>query len=116
MGADNWAICPNCRVTAIKKQEKLCDKADAAYGKKPVEEFITLRDAANQPLKLEQTMREDYALGVGMDGEFGVSYRAHCKVCQFAFEFTHSEAAAKVPEEYQYDANSDDPYGYNFRK
>lgn len=116
MGADNWAICPVCRVEAIKAREKRYTKADAAYGKKPQGDYIALLAEAEKPIQLEQTLREDYGLGVGVDGVFGVSYRAHCTACQFAFEYKHDEVAQKIPSEYTENATNDDPYGYNYRR
>ena len=116
MGADNWAICPVCRVAAIKAREKLYARADSAYGKKSQDEYVVLRAEAEKPVKLEQTLREDYGLGVGIDGRFGVSYRAHCTACQFAFEYKHEEVARNIPDEYTENATDDDPYGYNYRR
>lgn len=116
MGADNWANCPVCRVVAIKARQRLYAKADAAYGKKPQAEYATLITEAEKPIKLEQTMREDYGLGVGIDGVFGVSYKAHCTACQFSFEYKHEEVAQKIADEYTENATDDDPYGYNYRR
>lgn len=116
MGADHWAICPVCRVIAIKAREKRYIKADAAYGKKPQTEYIALLAEAEKPIKLEQTLREDYGLGIGIDGKFGLSYRAHCTTCLFAFEYKHEEVAHQVADEYIENATDDDPFGYNYRR
>lgn len=116
MGADNWAICPVCRITAIKARQKLYAKVSAAYGKKSQAEYAVLLAEAEKPIKLEQTMREDYGLGVGIDGMFGVSYKAHCTACQFAFGYKHEQVAQKITDEYTENATDDDPFGYNYRR
>ena len=116
MGADNWAICPACRVTVIKAREKLYAKVDAAYGKKPQGDYIALLTEAEKPIKLEQTLREDYGLGVGIDGNFGISYKAYCTACKFTFEYKHEEVALEIADEYTENATADDPYGYNYQR
>jgi len=116
MGADNWAICPRCRVTAIKGREAGAKKADKAYGVKSAEDYLQLRAEAEKPLDLGQTLREDYGIGVGMDGLFGVNYSARCTACGFAYEYKYEATAEPVPDEYAYDANGDDPFGYNYRR
>jgi hypothetical protein len=116
MGADNWAICPKCRVAAIKVREKLYSKAEKAYGSKSADEYLALRAEAEKPLAMEQTLREDYGLGVGIDGVFGVGYRARCTTCGFSYEYQHNETAITVDDRYTEDATADDPYGYNYRR
>lgn len=115
MGADNWAICPRCRVKAIKQRQKLYAKADKAYGVKTPDEYRALFVEAQQPLELKQTLREDYGIGVGIDGMFGVDYHARCE-CGFNFEYKNEQLAEDVDDEFTENATDGDPYGYNFRR
>ena len=48
-----------------------------------------MMDAAEEPLKMDETLREDYAIGVFEDKSFYISYRCECAECCFAFEFRH---------------------------
>jgi len=117
MGADNWAYCPQCRVKAIKAKEKLYDKADKAYGKKPASEYTAMLSEAEQPIKLDQTLREDYGIGVGIDGIFGVNYTASCTACDFRFEYNKGDIrAVDIAEDYVQDAENDNPFGYNYKR
>lgn len=116
MGADNWAYCPKCRVAAIQAKEKAFEKADKAYGKKSAEEYAALLIEAEKPITLEQTLREDYGLGVGIDGVFGVNYHTCCTACKFSFEFNETKPAVPIADEYTQDAENDNPFGYNYKR
>lgn len=98
MSADNWAACPACvkRLdVAVGEAERAAEKA---YGVVPVDEWMKLRDtvAAAQAKRdePEQTLREDYEIGVS-DGVFEVDYRAHCSKCQWSYAFKHDAIAER---------------------
>ena len=99
MGADNWAVCPRCLRNAENAKRALEAKAQAAYGKVPVEEFEKLREAAAVPINVEKlrTFREDYELGMEEDGTFEVSYHGSCsrrhpeQGCGYEHRFRHIE-------------------------
>lgn len=45
--------------------------------------------------KLDDTLREDYEIGVSSKGEFFVDYGASCGVCGFVFSHSHKEPLLK---------------------
>ena len=91
MSADNWDICPRCKVAVDKAATHKRLAASRAYGKVAVDEWMTLQAEASKPSELEQTLREYYEIGVDQNGEFYVSYRAACKPCGFQFTYKHTE-------------------------
>ncbi len=93
MSADNWGICPRCKVEALKEQEARQQAAADAYGKVSSTEYGELVAKALEPMQLEETLREDYELGLGEDGEFYVSYRGACDKCALEHSFALGEAA-----------------------
>jgi hypothetical protein len=93
VSADNWTICPACKAKAEADRASKTEKAAKAYGKVSAEEFHKFNDAAREPIKLQETMREDYELGTDEDGQFEVSYHASCQVCTFKFAFKHTQDA-----------------------
>lgn len=90
MSADNWAMCPKCKELADHKLEVLEDKVSKAYGQVSSEEYLALVKKIEQPIKLEQTLREDYEIGI-LDEEFYVRYAGACTVCGFRYEYKHDE-------------------------
>ena len=90
MSADNWAICHKCMQKFGEMAKELKLAADNAYGKVPVADFEKMRNAAREYeaelLEQTATLREDYRVGI-QDGEFSVSYSAHCVECGFEFKY-----------------------------
>lgn len=101
MGADNWGICPKCKKAAYKKKAKEQEKVGAAYGKVTPEKYREMFEAASQPVELDQTLREDYEIGIGEGGEFSVSYRGHCRECGLSHAFKTQAVVVEMPEELQ---------------
>lgn len=95
MSAANWAICPKCLKNATKKYDALVAKARKSYGKVSLEAYTDLIAEIPKPARLKETLREDYELGIEDNGMFIVIYRASCSVCDFKFEFRHSESCNK---------------------
>jgi rubrerythrin len=88
MSADNWAKCPKCADALEKDRVKRIDDAAKQYGKIPQHEWEKLRDAAIKPeAEQEDTLREDYEIGVQSDGNFYVNYSGRCNECGFAFTY-----------------------------
>ena len=88
MSADNWGVCPKCKETAEKN-------ITSAYGKVSEEEYLA---ALNERKQIENnlTLREDYEVGVDIDGEFSVSYSCHCSKCGFKFDYKYSQELVVV--------------------
>jgi hypothetical protein len=86
MSADNWGICPKCKLDEIKRIEDLKLKAGEAYGKIPPEEYLELLDEASKTRSYDNTLREDYEVGTDEDGEFSVSYSSFC-TCGFKYKY-----------------------------
>lgn len=96
MSANRWSICPKCRITNELTREGLRQMVAAQYGKIDPEEWIKARDAADKPVELEETFREDFQQGMTEDGEYIVSYSGRCIACSFAHKFSHNEQVFKV--------------------
>lgn len=86
MSADNWTICPRCKI----KREAACEKERARiqklYGKVSAEEYVDAVSNPKFPPEVGQTLREDYRIGVDEYGEWSMVYRCSCKECGFRFE------------------------------
>lgn len=93
MGADNWAICPRCRVTTMTNHKIAEQRAKTAYGAVSEDEYHRLLAAAAKEVELKQTLREDYEIGIGEDGTFDVNYRSSCDVCGFRYEYVDNKVA-----------------------
>lgn len=90
MSADNWTICPKCNIDFEKKEKKIKLDAKNAYGNVSEEEYRELVKKASTPMVLEETLREDF--GIGIRGEvFEVVYASSCLVCGFKYEFSHKK-------------------------
>lgn len=93
MSASNWRECPACLRDAKAKQAAAVKAADESYGKVPAADFINMRKLAVKPAAVEETLREDYELGVSEDGRFFMHYSGVCQTCSFAFKFRHEADA-----------------------
>lgn len=96
MSADNWTICPRCKIAHDKGVDLSIQAAASAYGKVPVEDYLALRAAAQNPLEQETNFREDYELGVDFNGSFSVSYTGSCSKCGLKFSYKHEETLANL--------------------
>ena len=63
-------------------------KAD--YGKVPKAKWDAIRSRAEQEPLSEETMREDYEIGVSQE-RFYVDYACSCQTCGFQFSYRHEE-------------------------
>lgn len=90
MSADNWTTCPRCFATELKRVESVMEKAKSSYGKVKAEEYAALQAEAVKPMNVQNTLREDYELGL-YGGEFQIDYACSCSECGFSFNFKHSE-------------------------
>lgn len=95
MSADNWRTCPRCTRTAKNSKDTQKKKCAESYGKVAAEKFLQMLADSEKPVELDDSMREDYDIGIDDTGEFGVSYRAYCGTCGFTFSYTHEE---KTPD------------------
>lgn len=88
--------CPRCRKRAedAKHAEHLA--AAEAYGKVPADEYERLRQAAAVPIVLDQTLRENWDIGLSDEGEFAVDYAASCTECGWNFTYEHQQGPEKV--------------------
>jgi len=83
---------------AESKAEDLSKKARAGYGKLTPEAYEALLLESREPIKLDESLREDYEFYLADDGCFTAGYRAECVTCGFAFEFKHEEQVVIEPE------------------
>ncbi len=96
MSASNWMICPACRIRNELTREGIRQMVAAQYGKMDPGEWIKARDAADKPVELEETFREDYEQGMTDQGEYFVRYSGQCTTCSFGHKFKHDEQVLKV--------------------
>ena len=96
MSASNWDICPVCKKKNDEKNKNRVLDAGKKYGKIPADEYIDLAKQVNKPIEIENTLREDYELGITEGGEFYVYYSCMCDKCGFEHEF---EYKAQVTEQ-----------------
>ena len=91
MSADNWRVCPKCKVKHDKSIEASEKKLNASYGKVDANEFLKAKMSHDElaAKKLDSTLREDYEIGTDEDGEFFVSYGCSCSACQWNYEYNH---------------------------
>jgi len=94
MSADNWRICPKCLENVSTGRSVAIEKAKASYGTVPLEDFQKAMDKAKAlPQEPDDTLREDYELGVDEDGVFFVNYSCSCHYCGFSFKFKTTQKA-----------------------
>ena len=91
MSADNWEWCPQCMAVAEAVKKENSRIADEAYGKVLPDEYDRQRALAEEDIKLEETMREDYELGVDLLGEFKMHFSASCSTCGYSVKFEYKE-------------------------
>lgn len=94
MSADNWAACPRCTQLAEARRQRAETKASVSYGKVPAAEWLKLRRRGEKRRDLEDTLREDYQVGINTEtGGFFVTYSATCTACAFSFRYEHEQKA-----------------------
>ena len=78
MAADSWNTCPKCHSLRVAEREREWDHLRKQYGKIDPDEFVRLttklRESPDPDFDSEdnQSLREDYELGINEDGEFWV--------------------------------------------
>lgn len=90
MSADNWTYCPRCTKSFFQKRKKFYQKIEDSYGTIPAIEYMDLIEKAKNPVKQEETLREDYEIG-HQNNEFYIIYKACCQKCDYTFKFKHEE-------------------------
>lgn len=91
MSANNWRVCPKCVIKKNTERAREYSEVEQSYGKVPEREYRKmLNDLADNKVKHEETLREDFEIGI--DGhEFYVDYSARCGECGFCFKFKKTE-------------------------
>ena len=90
MSADNWSICPRCKLEKGEAHAAEVESFTAAYGKIPQDEYEEWREQLKPPT-LEETLREDYKSFITEDGRLYIGYKASCRNCPFHYEFKKEE-------------------------
>lgn len=97
MSADNWAVCPKCKLVVESILEDKKVELAEQYGKIPAREYLNKVHALNNDIAClkspDTTLREEYEIGI-RDSLFEISYSAVCTVCGFNKNFTHKEVLA----------------------
>ncbi len=96
MSAENWALCPQCEKAEGENKAFRANEAKESYGKIPEAEYLELIVKNNKPIILEETLREDYEIGIfdeGLGKQLLISYSARCENedCDFKIDYKHAE-------------------------
>lgn len=91
MSADNWTFCPRCLKQEEASKNKLKLQAESEYGKLPKAEYLELLKESEEPIKIKETLREDYQFFTSPDGYFTAKYSCRCDKCGFKHTFKHEE-------------------------
>ena len=91
MSANNWRICPKCKVVDDAARTNQADLIGHSYGKASKSEYEKLCNELKDWPDLEESLREDWELGTGQTGAFYVSYHCQCQQCGFKHSFKHEE-------------------------
>jgi len=91
MSADNWAICPRCKIQSDAEFATKRMAVESSYGKIPADEYIASLESVREQSELETSFREDYELGVSEIGEFYVIYSGSCTDCGLEHKFRHEQ-------------------------
>lgn len=90
MSADNWAVCPKCKANKLAARDEAKRLADESYGRVDSSEYLRLLQVSSIPVTEQETMREDYEIGIDDEGLLIVSFQASCE-CGFEFTFKHQK-------------------------
>lgn len=96
MSADNWRVCPKCKKTAEAKKAHEKAAVQKAYGEVSIVEFLLIRNKAEAVVQLEDTLREDYFIGIDEKGKFHVDYTGCCDECGLKHEYHYSQQVLHV--------------------
>lgn len=91
MSADNWIVCPQCKLRADFAREQKIIAAGKAYGDVTPEEYLEMVDEANGPIELGKTFREDYYCMVSSEGHLSIDYSGSCCVCKLSVKHKYEE-------------------------
>lgn len=92
MSADNWAVCPFCKMAALDELAELQRQVDDGYGVLSVPEWDALRERVAKGIDERSltTFREDYEIYGATSATINVSYSGHCATCGAGVDFQHS--------------------------
>ena len=93
VSADNWATCPRCKDSARKQADKRRAEVEAQYGQVPAGEYGELIEALENDESSaphNETLREDYEIGMDASGEFFVGYGCSCQKCDFKYAYRYT--------------------------
>lgn len=93
MSANNWTFCPKCQKTKKEESIALDENVKISYGKIAVEEWLKLRDEADEfrdslDSSSDMTLREDWSIGT-YNQKFSVSYSSGCSQCNYSYDYNH---------------------------
>ncbi len=91
MSADNWGLCPQCKANSVADKIKSDAELAASYGSIPADKWLAMKEKAENPAELEETLREDYEFYIDEVGGFSATYSCSCEACGFEYEFKHEE-------------------------
>jgi|SRR5688572_22887935 len=96
MAASNWAICPRCKLADEEKFAKDKAAVQEAYGKVSEQQYSNMKLALESRGSYQaQDFREDWEIGVTLDGTFSISYEGRCGRCGLGYIFTFSDRVLK---------------------
>lgn len=91
MSADRYSMCPKCAKNEENKRLAKEVEIESFYGKIPLQEFQKRLAKTAAPVQLEETLREDYYLG--LEGSvLEISYHCACRDCGFKFSISEKRS------------------------
>ena len=86
MSADEWRVCPKCKIVFNKIKSDKKKKVESIF-----EEWLGKKIDSDVVQPIGESMREDYEILTNDNGFFSVKYNASCDVCGFEFKYSFSE-------------------------
>lgn len=89
MSSDRWSTCPKCQEVADHKQKRTQEDIAEARRARNFTLFETLLTQSIQPVQLQETLQQDWEIGIVNTGwkGFEVYFEASCRVCGFKYSF-----------------------------
>jgi hypothetical protein len=94
MSANNWRPCPKCQAKATAAWEKQKQHLEESYGVTSKDVYAALvRACPPYCPEVDHTFREDFYIGVNLQGKFMVDYTGQCTECEYTYSFSYPNSA-----------------------
>lgn len=90
MSPRDWSDCPVCKLLSQQTIQQAKDRLATLYGVIPVDEYerkLKQLETETRYVFESNTLREDYEIGININGQFSVDYYCSCERCNFEYHF-----------------------------